>query len=101
MTEHPVANIEQAEAWNNEEGQHWAAHQDRYDAMSGAFTEHLLGAAAITETDTVLDIGCGNGQTTRLAAQRASRGRKGWESVTTRFKFILRGWSTWRYFDRV
>ena len=75
MTEHPVANIEQAEAWNNEEGQHWAAHQNRYDAMSGAFTEHLLGAAAITETDTVLDIGCGNGQTTRLAAQRASRGR--------------------------
>src|SRR5438132_7535374 len=75
VTEPPIANTEQAEAWNSEEGQHWAAHQDRYDAMSGAFTEHLLGAAAITETDTVLDIGCGNGQTTRLAARRASRGR--------------------------
>jgi SAM-dependent methyltransferase len=71
----PIANTEQAEAWNSEEGLHWAAHQDRYDAMSGAFTEPLLDAAVIAETDIVLDIGCGNGQSTRLAARRAHRGR--------------------------
>ena len=75
MSNPPVANTEQAEAWNGEEGAHWAAHQDRYDAMGGAFTEHLLSAAAITESDVVLDVGCGNGQTTRVAARRASHGR--------------------------
>jgi SAM-dependent methyltransferase len=71
----PIANVEQAEAWNSDEGRHWVSHQDRYDAMAGAFNEPLLGAAAIAETDLVLDVGCGNGQTTRLAAARANRGR--------------------------
>jgi SAM-dependent methyltransferase len=71
----PIVNTEQADAWNKDEGRHWADHQDRYDALNFEFTERLLNAAAITETDAVLDIGCGNGQTTRLAARRASRGR--------------------------
>jgi SAM-dependent methyltransferase len=75
MNEERVANVEQATAWNADEGFHWAEHQDRYDALNYAFTERLLDAAAIEATDTVLDIGCGNGQTTRLAARRASRGR--------------------------
>jgi SAM-dependent methyltransferase len=70
-----IANVEQAEAWNGDEGAHWVAHQDRYDAMNAAFTEHLLAAAAIGERESVLDIGCGNGKTTRLAAERASSGR--------------------------
>ena len=34
----------------------------------------LLAAAAITDTDRVLDIGCGTGQTTRDAARAATRG---------------------------
>jgi SAM-dependent methyltransferase len=40
--------------------------------MTGALTERLLASAAIEEADRVLDIGCGNGQATRLAAWRAS-----------------------------
>jgi SAM-dependent methyltransferase len=36
--------------------------------------DHLLAGAAIDERDRVLDIGCGTGQTTRLAARRARRG---------------------------
>ena len=75
MSREPIANTEQAEAWNKDEGLHWAAHQDRYDALNFEFTECLLDAAAIADTDAVLDIGCGNGQTTRLAARHASNGR--------------------------
>jgi len=70
-----VVNTHQAEAWNGYEGVHWAQHQDRYDAMNSGFNEPLLAAASIGERDHVLDIGCGNGQITRLAARRAPQGR--------------------------
>jgi SAM-dependent methyltransferase len=69
-----IVNEDQASAWDGEEGAHWVAHQDRYDAMTGAFTDRLLEAAALAGTDRVLDVGCGCGQTTRLAAQRARGG---------------------------
>jgi len=69
-----IVNTHQAEAWNGYEGQHWADNQDRWDAVNAGFTEPLFDAAAIGEHDRVLDIGCGNGQTTRLAARRASAG---------------------------
>jgi SAM-dependent methyltransferase len=71
---HSIVNTEQAEAWNGYEGNHWADHQDRYDAVNSGFNDHLLAAAAIGERDRVLDIGCGNGQVTRLAARRARLG---------------------------
>ncbi|MFD0885160.1 SAM-dependent methyltransferase, partial [Streptosporangium algeriense] len=61
-----VVNVHQSEAWNGYEGSHWADHQDRYDAVNAAFNEPLLAAAAVREGDTVLDVGCGNGQVTRL-----------------------------------
>jgi SAM-dependent methyltransferase len=69
-----IVNTEQAEAWNGYEGAYWADHQDRYDAVNSGFNDALFAAAAIGERDRVLDIGCGNGQTTRLAARRAPRG---------------------------
>jgi SAM-dependent methyltransferase len=69
-----IVNIHQAEAWNGYEGAYWAEHQDRYDAVSGGFNNALFAAAAIGEPDRVLDIGCSNGQTTRLAARRARYG---------------------------
>jgi SAM-dependent methyltransferase len=70
----PIANVDQAQHWDGDEGDHWVRYQQRYDAMTGTFTDSLLTAAAIEAADRVLDIGCGNGQTTRLAARRASRG---------------------------
>jgi SAM-dependent methyltransferase len=70
-----IVNTAQAEAWNGYEGGHWADHHDRYDAVNRGFNEPLLTAAAIGERDRVLDVGCGNGQLTRLAARRARRGR--------------------------
>lgn len=69
-----IANTDQAEAWNGDEGVHWATHQDRYDKMAGAFNDHLFGAAAIGTREAVLDIGCGNGQTTRRAGLLAVDG---------------------------
>jgi SAM-dependent methyltransferase len=69
-----IVNTAQAEAWNGYEGRHWAAHADRYDAVNSGFNGLLLDAAAIGERDQVLDIGCGNGQLTRLAARRAPFG---------------------------
>ncbi|MFD5877565.1 class I SAM-dependent methyltransferase (plasmid) [Streptomyces yangpuensis] len=69
------ANTAQAEAWNGYEGAQWARSQERWDAVNDGFNQPLLDAAAISGTDAVLDIGCGAGRTTRLAARRAARGR--------------------------
>ncbi|MFD5114882.1 class I SAM-dependent methyltransferase [Streptomyces sp. NPDC058391] len=71
---HDIANRQQAEAWNDWEGVHWAEHPERYNAMMGAFNAPLFAAAGIAAHDWVLDVGCGTGRTTRLAAQRAYDG---------------------------
>ncbi|MBP2401544.1 class I SAM-dependent methyltransferase [Streptomyces syringium] len=69
------ANTAQAEAWNGYEGEQWARSQERWDAVNDGFNQPLLEAAAISEGDAVLDVGCGAGRTTRLAARRAGHGR--------------------------
>lgn len=72
MTE--TANAKQLRAWDGEVGALWAAHADRFDEGVAAYHGPFLDAAAIEPTDAVLDIGCGNGLTTRDAARRAVRG---------------------------
>ncbi|MFF0497955.1 class I SAM-dependent methyltransferase [Nocardia aobensis] len=66
-----IVNTAQSEAWNGYEGEHWAGHADRYDAVNDGINEPLLAAAQVGPGDHVLDIGCGNGQLTRAAARRA------------------------------
>ncbi|MBO2449416.1 methyltransferase domain-containing protein [Actinomadura barringtoniae] len=47
---------------------------ERYEVVSGGFNMHLFAAAAIRPAHKVLDVGCGYGGTTRLAAVRAPDG---------------------------
>ncbi|MCW2944985.1 MAG: methyltransferase type 11 [Actinoallomurus sp.] len=51
-----------------------AADADQYEVVCGGFDPHLLAGAAIGTHDRVLDIGCGYGATTRLAARQAPDG---------------------------
>jgi SAM-dependent methyltransferase len=69
-----IVNTEQADVWNGQEGAHWVEYQDHYDCMMQRLTPRLFAAAAISAGERVLDVGCGCGETTRLAARAASRG---------------------------
>lgn len=67
-------NEEQFSAWNGDEGTHWAAHPEFFDATVRNLHSALMAAAAVEPHDRVLDIGCGSGQCTREAARRAFAG---------------------------
>ncbi|MEV0823337.1 class I SAM-dependent methyltransferase [Nonomuraea rubra] len=69
-----IANTQQAEAWNGWEGKLWADNPRYYNGMLDGFNDALFTAAAIQADDQLLDVGCGTGRTTLLAAGRASRG---------------------------
>ncbi|RCG30074.1 class I SAM-dependent methyltransferase [Sphaerisporangium album] len=69
-----IANTHHAEAWNGWEGEHWARNPSRYNGIMSGFDDRLFEAAAIGERDSVLDVGCGTGYATLVAARRASRG---------------------------
>lgn len=68
-------NADAARAWDGDDGAYWAANAATFDASLERYNAPLLDAAALTSSDRVLDVGCGNGQTTLAAARRANRGR--------------------------
>jgi SAM-dependent methyltransferase len=67
-------NAEAAQAWNGYDGDHWANWAELYDQSVRDYQQAFLDAARIQVGDRVLDIGCGNGQTTRHAAAVAANG---------------------------
>jgi SAM-dependent methyltransferase len=68
------SNAEQRRNWDGDAGAFWATHADRFDQGIAAYHASFLAAAAIEQTSTVLDVGCGSGQTTRDAARCATAG---------------------------
>lgn len=69
-----LANAEMAAAWDGEEGGSWARDWRSYDRSISRYQQVLDAAAAIARGERVLDIGCGNGESTRAAAKAASHG---------------------------
>jgi SAM-dependent methyltransferase len=67
-------NAAQARAWNSDDGRHWVEQRERYDTMVHELTAALLTAAAIEPGESVLDIGCGCGGSTRAAGCKADPG---------------------------
>ena len=69
-----AANLKQAEAWNGASGRFFVEQRERHERKRGRLTAHLLAGAQIEDGESVLDIGCGCGDATILAARAAGSG---------------------------
>lgn len=69
-----AVNAEQTEDWNGASGRHFIEQRERHERMRGRLTARLLTSARIENGQNVLDIGCGCGDTTILAARATSHG---------------------------
>ncbi len=69
-----AVNAEQAEDWNGASGRQFIEQRERHERMRGQLTTRLLGAAQIHDGENVVDIGCGCGDTTILAARATPSG---------------------------
>ena len=61
--------VSQLEYWNGAPGQKWVRNQAIMDASLADATAGLFARAAIAPGERVLDIGCGSGETSLMAAQ--------------------------------
>jgi SAM-dependent methyltransferase len=66
-----AVNVEQAEDWNGASGREFIEQRERHERMLGPLRARLLAAARIGDGENVLDVGCGCGETTILAARAA------------------------------
>jgi SAM-dependent methyltransferase len=67
---HPE-NADQHAYWNGQAGSHWTDRQEVQDRVLGPITELLFQAADIQSGQRVIDVGCGCGDTTLEAAEKA------------------------------
>jgi ubiquinone/menaquinone biosynthesis C-methylase UbiE len=65
-------NSAQAQRWNGESGRYWITHRERHLAGHQLLLRRLFGAAQIAPGERVLDVGCGCGATTIMAAHAAA-----------------------------
>jgi len=71
MTEKVTSTFANPEAqyWNEQGGQRWIANIDKTESMLVPLTEHLLERAGARQGESVLDVGCGGGVTSRRLAE--------------------------------
>ena len=65
-----IVSVDMNEYWNGEGGQTWVRFQERIDASLIPFGEQAMAATEITTGNSVLDIGCGCGDTSFEIARR-------------------------------
>ncbi|MEW6270520.1 MAG: class I SAM-dependent methyltransferase [Thermodesulfobacteriota bacterium] len=63
-------NAEQVRYWNEVAGPKWVSYQATLDAQIGWLGERVMDRAAIAAGESILDVGCGCGTTTRELARR-------------------------------
>jgi len=68
------SNAGQVDVWDGDDGAFWATRARHFDETLAACHGPFLAAADIGQRDRVLDVGCGNGQSTRDAARIAVHG---------------------------
>lgn len=68
-------NAEEWQDWNGASGREFVEQRERFERMLGPLKARLLPAARIQDGDSVLDVGCGCGDMTILAARAAGGGR--------------------------
>jgi SAM-dependent methyltransferase len=69
-----AVNAEQAEDWSGASGRLFLEQRERWERMRSRLTARLLDRAQVRDGESVLDIGCGCGDTTILAARAARSG---------------------------
>ena len=69
-----AVNAEQAADWNGASGREFIDQRERLGRALGRFRARLLAAAAIQDGESVLDVGCGCGETTIMAASTVGSG---------------------------
>jgi SAM-dependent methyltransferase len=69
-----AVNVEQAEDWNGDSGREFIEQHARHERMLYRLTARLLAAAQIQDGENVLDVGCGCGDVTILAARATGSG---------------------------
>jgi SAM-dependent methyltransferase len=69
-----IVNVDQAAAWDGDEGDRWTEHEERHNDAVRAHSARMFATAQVAPTDHVLDLGCGCGETTREAAGLARDG---------------------------